>query len=419
MPTDDQLIEQLKQSFHSATDGLAPGPELLPMVRRRASRQRTTRIAAAGSATVLTCALIFATGAIVHARPTLPAELAASAQQSTTAAATATSHPRTPATSPAEPNKPSTATSVKPAAPTTPAVSGSALIAGDLKVQPGQYLHVRTHSYDITVVNINHGSSIPMFTEGQAEQWIAATPGQLSYDRVDSPIATTFLTSADRAEVADNNGISERGTTWYSVNDKGDQTQIYPAGGVAPTEAPLTCTGTSAACAALQPSEAVWDMPTAKSVAKFSLDPVALRADLYRYASAQYKEIVSYGKKANVDDIAFAGAAGLLAMPVLSSELRVALASVAKTVPRSNVIESLANYDGQKGTAISHLDRTGIKQDLIFDPTSNAYIGGRMITTTANTEYSVPTGTVLHASAVDVSIAAATPTLPTGTLSTK
>ncbi len=240
---------------------------------------------------------------------------------------------------------PSTAPGTRPAPARVRFVSAAQVLdsaaaytrnAGLTTIGTGQYTYVRVHAFSTR--QIIGERAVTVFSSSIEQDWLPPSPTGIAFERLDYNLAVRYPNPTDKAYLDHNapGGAPEPELAWYVTKGSAEPVQVYPASPKPPTQiCPRSgCTPLSA-----------WDNPTPATLAALPRDPVALRAALYRYADSLLGDGTG-GQPVTAHDLAFVGAANVLASPILPNDLRAALYQVTKTIPGIRLVNSLANYDG-------------------------------------------------------------------------
>jgi hypothetical protein len=112
-----------------------------------------------------------------------------------------------------------------------------------------------------------------------------------------------------------------------------------------------------------------WQRPSTEFVASLPRDPGQLYDRLRR-------DTEGHGMDPDLEMLVYATDA--LSTGQIPADLRAALYRVLARVPGMTITEQVANLDGHKGTAFG-ISRAGMRQDVIIDPVTGDFIGGRLI----------------------------------------
>jgi hypothetical protein len=107
-------------------------------------------------------------------------------------------------------------------------------------------------------------------------------------------------------------------------------------------------------------------------------DPAAMRRYLYR-ADAGSERL---GETAPADQRAFRRAAEVLRVSLLVPEVQAAVFEAVSTVPGTTVRTGVRDVTGRPGVAVTRVAE-GIRDELLFDPSSYAYLGANSTVVTA------------------------------------
>lgn len=133
--------------------------------------------------------------------------------------------------------------------------------------------------------------------------------------------------------------------------------------------------------------EGSWSDPTPKFLASLPRDPAQLYDRLERDAPDNDRgeaELLVYASDA-------------LRTGLIPADLRVALYQALTKVPSLQITERRANLDGAIGTAFA-VDDGNIREEIIIDTTTGAFVGERTFTSTSYNN--TPAGTLLESTAV-------------------
>lgn len=138
---------------------------------------------------------------------------------------------------------------------------------------------------------------------------------------------------------------------------------------------------------------------TPAALGKLPHEPQALLDELYR-------EDGDRGQSR--DGMALSTIADILRAGTTNARLRAALYRAAALIPDVTIVQKQANLDGRNGVAIGRVEpSTGIRQDIIIDPTAGDVIGEREVTSHPTT--GLPANTVMESTAVSTTVTDATP----------
>ena len=132
-------------------------------------------------------------------------------------------------------------------------------------------------------------------------------------------------------------------------------------------------------------------------LAELSRNPYLLLNHIYK---------TTMGQGNSPDGQALTWIADTLRFGAVPADLRAALYQAAAMIPGVEITEKQANLNGATGVAIGRLeDATGIRQDLIIDPTTGQLIGERQVLTHEGDEQSgFPIGTTISWTAITTTV---------------
>ena len=243
MFTDEDIVAQLKASFKERTQGISSSPTLLAAVNSQVQQRRVRRNLCAVAGAGLTAAIVIATSTLTH-----------HGQQSE-----------------------------------MPSSRGGATgtVVGDFVVAPGSYLMVHTHTLALTGENGGSSStSVPMFSGRVLDQWIAPSASEKSYSRSQNYLNLRFLTTEDRAEIAQSKwGLPKSEVGWEVISPA-----AQPASDASST-LQTACTTPPSPCQAPEEDESVWAGPSATA------SKIAQLSEIPSYSGAIYSDGQRRGKQ--------------------------------------------------------------------------------------------------------------------------
>jgi RNA polymerase sigma-70 factor (ECF subfamily) len=149
------------------------------------------------------------------------------------------------------------------------------------------------------------------------------------------------------------------------------------------------------------PVAADWTTPTPEFLAQLPRDPEQLLARIYRD---------SQGGGPSKDGEALVYIADFLRWGTVPADLRAAVFQAAALIDGVEVIDRRANLEGRVGVAVGRDEsRSGLRQEIIFDPGSGEFIGEREVVLTDEALPGVPAGTALGLTAVRTEVVDDTP----------
>jgi hypothetical protein len=300
----------------------------------------------------------------------------------------------------------------------------------------GEYFHVTTHSWDVGFLGkLGHralpttspASSIPIRQERRSETWIPPEPHARMYMRKTGPIKTRFFTPAGKHYVqahASKYDQLEQETTYYDGKRHGHvlfQIKPHEPNLVMSSQNPEGRQRTSGDDK--PPLPPTWAQPSPTFLAQQPREPQKLLDALVGHG---FKPGLLYnGSRA---DTQFDHLAAVLATGLVPADLRAALYQAALRIPGVTVTQQTTNLDGRPGIAVGRVDSTGhIRQEIIFSRAGYAFLGRRNVyvkpvprsqfnhvrgshddltifNLEAATTQHIPTGTVIHSTAVSVNV---------------
>jgi hypothetical protein len=222
-------------------------------------------------------------------------------------------------------------------------LSRAAINATDPVLGPRQYLLVTERGMHLGVTQLRDGRYITLRSRGLTQTWIPADPSR-QWVRRTTTGPETFLTSEDQRAVQAENGVTKPSVELRRARNG----EFY--GPVAPS----------------------WQTPTRAFIASLPRQPGALLRRIYHDSRGQ-------GSSRDGEALVYVG--DLLASAgMVPADLRAALFQAATRIPGIQVTERRANLDGRTGVAVGRYEsRTGVRQELIFDPDTGQFIGEREV----------------------------------------
>jgi hypothetical protein len=242
--------------------------------------------------------------------------------------------------------------------------------ASDPVVAPGQYLYIETHRWDMATIE-GDGRMVSYLQESMTQTWVP-------HDRTQEWLQRSYATG--KREWLQGNeadlramGIDPDDRSVEEVRARcGD---FYPEGGMQPCE-----------------WEGSWQNPTPEFVAELPSDPHELYEELLDVAEED-------GDDAATTVLGFVDDA--IQRGLMPASLRANLYRALAFVPELEISDQNANLDGRVGIGLG-VDKNGWREELIIDPETGQFIGGRTTTTRAMGQ--TPAGTVVSYSSLSTAV---------------
>ncbi|MCS7482471.1 CU044_5270 family protein [Umezawaea endophytica] len=258
----------------------------------------------------------------------------------------------------------------------------AAATTGQTRPSAGQYQYVVTHSWDLGSATTGAGNPISALFHSVREQWIPADRSAEWLERRATLDRRWLVGSDEQAKTEGDGGLLQEDTSTKERRGPcGDYPDVNEELGGDPD----------------------WGKPCAERVGNWgNLNPRFL-SSLPTSPQALYDRL--WSDSMGHAETALSNAAGVLASPEASPELRSALYQALQNLPDFQVTEATANLNGQVGTALGvHGDVN--RYDIIIDPETGRYIGTRWVLLKPGTDMweGLPAGTVVSFSAVDFAV---------------
>lgn len=250
--------------------------------------------------------------------------------------------------------------------------------ASDPVVAPGQYLYVESHRWDMATRETD-GRTVSYLEENVIQTWVP-------HDRTQEWLQRSYVTGKREWLQGSEADLPAMGI------DPGDRRleevrarcgDFYPEGGMRPCE-----------------WEGSWQNPTPEFVAALPSDPHELYEELLDVAEEDGDDpaatVLGF-----VDDAIQRG--------LMPASLRANLYRALTFVPGLEISDQNANLDGRVGIGLG-IDHNGWRRELIIDPETGQFIGGR--TTSTRAFDNTPAGTVVSHSSLSTAVVDQTGTEP-------
>jgi hypothetical protein len=250
--------------------------------------------------------------------------------------------------------------------------------AADLPVSPGQYLYVESHSWDLSSYGLAKDRTsetertVTFLQENVIQTWVP-------YDRTQEWMQRSYPTGQRTWLQGSEAELTAAGVDLDAQRPEERRAKcgdFHPEGGLRPCE-----------------REGSWQEPTPEFVAALPTDPEEL-----------YDELLDVAEE-DGDDPATAVLTfvdGAIRRGLMPAALRANLYRALAFVPGLEINDRNANLDGRVGTSFG-VERNGKREELIIDPKTGQYIGGRTITE-RGFPGEVPPGTVTSSSSLSTAI---------------
>lgn len=242
--------------------------------------------------------------------------------------------------------------------------------ASDPVVAPGQYLYVESRRWDMATTEAD-GRTVSYLEENVTQTWVP-------HDRTQEWLQRTYVTGKRewlQGSEADLRamGIDPDDRRLEELRARcGD---FHPEGGMRPCE-----------------WEGSWQNPTLEFVAALPSDPHELYDELLDVAEED-------GDDPAVTVLGFVNDA--IERGLMPAGLRANLYRALTFVPELEVSDRNANLDGRVGIGLG-VEHDGWRRELIIDPVTGQFIGGRTTTTRGFGE--IPAGTVVGYSSLSTAV---------------
>jgi hypothetical protein len=242
--------------------------------------------------------------------------------------------------------------------------------ASDPVVAPGQYLYVESHRWDMVTSEMD-GRTVSYLQESVTQTWVPHDRKQEWLQRSYATGKREWLQGSEADLPA--MGIDPDDRRREELRARcGD---FHPEGGMEPCE-----------------WEGSWQNPTPKFVATLPSDPQELYDELLDVAEEDGDDpaatVLGF-----VDDAIQRG--------LMPASLRANLYRALAFVPELEISDRNVNLDGRVGIGLG-IDHGGWRRELIIDPETGQFIGGRMTTTRDFVD--APAGTVMSYTSLSTAV---------------
>jgi hypothetical protein len=241
--------------------------------------------------------------------------------------------------------------------------------ASDPVVAPGQYLYVESHRWDMATHDTD-GRTVSYLEENVTQTWVPQ-------DRTQEWLQRSYVTGQRewlQGSEADLEAIGIDPDDRRMEEHRARCGDFHPEGGMRPCE-----------------REGSWQEPTPEFVATLPSDPHEL-----------YDELLDVAEEDGDDPAAVLGFVDdAIQRGLMPAGLRANLYRALTFVPGLEISDRNANLDGRVGIGLG-IDHNGWRRELIIDPETGQFIGGR--TTTTRAFDNAPAGTVMSYTSLSTAV---------------